>query len=192
MVLNFTPPEALVILQAAQKLGLEDRVKAWGCSTPCDADFLAKSLGPKWNHKFFVNSEVLNPDTTNTPTMNLYKAILKQYGSDVSGGIGSFSQFGFAMGEIAVHALNSIKGPYTVAERQQGVPEREELRHGPALRTVDVRPLPDAYRRQRRHHRDPQNGQMVLAQGCTLISASDPQIARVAGTAPSAPGVPAG
>ena len=28
VVLNFTPPEALVILQAAQKLGLEDRVKA--------------------------------------------------------------------------------------------------------------------------------------------------------------------
>ena len=91
VVLNFTPPEALVILQAAQKLGLEDRVKAWGCSTPCDTDFLAKSLGPKWNHKFFVNAEVLNPATTNTPTMNLYKAILKQYGSDVSGGIGSRS-----------------------------------------------------------------------------------------------------
>ncbi|MBV9418052.1 MAG: ABC transporter substrate-binding protein, partial [Solirubrobacterales bacterium] len=32
VVLNFTPPEALVILQAAQKLGLEDRVKGWGCS----------------------------------------------------------------------------------------------------------------------------------------------------------------
>jgi branched-chain amino acid transport system substrate-binding protein len=44
VVLNFTPPEALVILQAAQKLGLEDRVKSWGCSTPCDTDFLAKSL----------------------------------------------------------------------------------------------------------------------------------------------------
>ena len=31
VVLNFTPPEALIILQAAQKLGLEDRVKLWGC-----------------------------------------------------------------------------------------------------------------------------------------------------------------
>jgi hypothetical protein len=41
----------------------------------------------------------------------------------------------------------------------------------------------------------PDNGQMVLAQGCTLISANDPQIAayrKVAGTAPPAPGVPAG
>ncbi len=49
VVLNFTPPEALVILQAAQKLGVEDRVKGWGCSTPCNTDFLAKALGPKWN-----------------------------------------------------------------------------------------------------------------------------------------------
>ena len=58
VVLNFTPPEALVILQAAQKLGLEDRVKGWGCSTPCNTDFLAKALGPKWNHKLFVNAEL--------------------------------------------------------------------------------------------------------------------------------------
>src|SRR6266516_4148552 len=47
VILNFTPPEALVILQAAQKLGLEDHVKLWGCSTPCNTDFLAKELGPK-------------------------------------------------------------------------------------------------------------------------------------------------
>ncbi len=49
VVLNFTPPEALIILQAAQKLGLESRVKLWGCSTPCNTDFLAASPGPKWN-----------------------------------------------------------------------------------------------------------------------------------------------
>src|SRR6201987_774774 len=40
VVLNFTPPEALVILEAAQKLGLEDRVKLWGGATPCNTDFL--------------------------------------------------------------------------------------------------------------------------------------------------------
>ena len=76
VVLNFTPPEALVILQAAQKLGLEDRVKGWGCSTPCNTDFLAKSLGPKWNHKLFVNAELTDPDDHNGPDMQLYKAIL--------------------------------------------------------------------------------------------------------------------
>ena len=58
VVLNFTPPEALLILQAAQKLNLEDRVKYWACSTPCNTDFLATSLGPKWNGKLFVNAEL--------------------------------------------------------------------------------------------------------------------------------------
>src|SRR6202042_1510175 len=110
VVLNFTPPEALVILQAAQKLGIEDRVKLWGCSTPCNTDFLAQSLGPKWNNKLFVNAELTPPDSTSTPTMQLYEAILKQYGKAVSGGIGSFSQMGFTEAEIAVHPLEPITG----------------------------------------------------------------------------------
>src|SRR4249919_1056012 len=92
VILNFTPPEALVILQAAQKLGLEDHVKLWGCSTPCNTDFIAHELGPKWDHKLFVNAELTPPDVTSTSAMNLYKAILAQYGKSVSGGIGSFSQ----------------------------------------------------------------------------------------------------
>ena len=46
VVLNFTPPEALKILQAAQQQGLQDRVK-WGCSTPCNTDFLAEALGTR-------------------------------------------------------------------------------------------------------------------------------------------------
>jgi len=115
VILNFTPPEALVILQAAQKLGLEDRVKLWGCSTPCNTDFLAQALGPKWNHKLFVNAELTPPDVTSTPKMALYKAILAQYGKSVSGGVGSFSQMGFAEAEIMVHALQAVTGAYTVA-----------------------------------------------------------------------------
>src|SRR5437763_9073412 len=87
VVLNFTPPEALIILQAAQKLGLEDRVKLWGCSTPCNTDFLAKALGPKWNHKLFVNAELTSPDDHNGPEMQLYKAILAKYGKAVAGGL---------------------------------------------------------------------------------------------------------
>ena len=58
-----------MILQAAQKLGLEDRVKSWGCSTPCNTDFLAKALGPKWNNKLFVNAELASPDDHNGPEM---------------------------------------------------------------------------------------------------------------------------
>ena len=50
VVLNFTPPEALKILQAAQQQGLQDRVK-WACSTPCNTDFLAEALGTTWDDK---------------------------------------------------------------------------------------------------------------------------------------------
>jgi branched-chain amino acid transport system substrate-binding protein len=67
VVLNFTPPEALKILQAAQKLGLESRVKAWACSTPCNTDFLADALGAQWNDKLGVNAE-LNLTTATDPT----------------------------------------------------------------------------------------------------------------------------
>src|SRR5581483_4711111 len=114
VVLNFTPPEALVILQAAQKLGLENRVKLWGCSTPCNTDFIAHELGPKWDKKLFVNAELTPPDVTSTSAMSLYKAILAKYGHSVSSGVGSFSQMGFAEAEIIVHALESVKGAYTV------------------------------------------------------------------------------
>jgi branched-chain amino acid transport system substrate-binding protein len=177
VVLNFTPPEALVILQAAQKLGLEDRVKSWGCSTPCDTDFLASTLGPKWNHKFFVNAELTPPDPTNTPTMNLYKAILKQYGSSVSGGIGSFSQMGFTMGEIATHALESIKGDYTVQSVNQAFQSVKDFDTGMLCEPWTFGNYPFHIANNVDYTVTPENGKMVIAQGCTPISANDPQIA---------------
>src|SRR5947199_6407836 len=114
VVLNYTPPEALVILQAAQKLGLEDRVKGWGCSTPCDTDFLAKALGPKWNHNLFVNAELTSPDDHNGPEMQLYKAILAKYGQSVAGGLGSFSEMGYLLGRFSTDALLKVKGAYNI------------------------------------------------------------------------------
>ncbi|WP_169789802.1 ABC transporter substrate-binding protein [Actinoplanes subtropicus] len=88
VVLDYTPSQALQILQAAQKLGLTDRVKVWACSTPCNTDFLAEALGSKWNNKLFVNAELAPPSDTNNPSMNLYRAVIKQYGQSVTGGIG--------------------------------------------------------------------------------------------------------
>ena len=195
VVLNFTPPEALVILQAAQKLGLENRVKAWACSTPCNTDFLAQSLGSKWDGKFFVNAELADPDATNTPTMNLYKAILKQYGTDVSGGIGSFSEMGFTMGEIAQHALNSITGPYTTASVNAAFKAVKDYDTGMLCQPWTFGDYPLHIANNMDYTVTPSNGKMVLKQGCTLISSVDPQIAAyraAAGTAAMAPGQPSG
>jgi branched-chain amino acid transport system substrate-binding protein len=178
VVLNFTPPEALVILQAAQKLGLEGRVKSWACATPCNTDFLAKALGPKWEHKFFVNAELTPPDTTNTPTMNLYRGILKQYGSSVSGGVGSFSQMGFTIAEIATHALESVKGPYTVKSVNQAFENVKNYDTGMLCKPWTYGPYALHVANNTDYTVTPANGKMVIAQGCTAISAVDPGIAQ--------------
>jgi branched-chain amino acid transport system substrate-binding protein len=178
VVLNFTPPEALVILQAAQKLGLEDRVKLWGCSTPCNTDFLAQSLGPKWNDKLFVNAELTPPDVTSTPTMKLYEAILKQYGKAVSGGIGSFSQMGFTEAEIAVHALETITGPYTVASVNAAFRAVTDFNTGMLCQLWSYGSYSMHIPNNEDYTVTPDNGKMVTAQGCNAISSVDPQIAQ--------------
>ena len=188
VVLNFTPPEALVILQAAQKLGLEDRVKGWGCSTPCNTDFLAKTLGPKWNHKLFVNAELTSADDHNGPDMQLYKAILAKYGSSVAGGIGSFSQMGYLLGKFLTDALLTVKGPYTMKSVNAAIKaikdEKTELLCQPWVYGNYPLHIPN----NADFTTTPENGKMVTAQGCFNISAADPQIAayrKAAGTAPS-------
>jgi len=174
VVLNFTPPEALIILQAAQKLGIASQVKAWACSTPCDTDFLASSLGSVWNNKLFVNAELTPPDPTHTPTMNLYKAILAKYGKDVSGGIGSFSQMGFVDGEILVRALSSVKGAYTKKTVNAAIENVKNFNTGMLCAPWTYGP----YKLHIANHIDytvtPNNGKMVIKQGCTKISAADP------------------
>jgi branched-chain amino acid transport system substrate-binding protein len=190
VILNFTPPEALVILQAAQKLNIEDHVKLWGCSTPCNTDFLAASLGPKWNDKLFVNAELTPPDSTNTPTMQLYKAIYKKYGKAVSGGIGSFSQMGFTEAEIAVHALETITGAYTVSSVNAAFRAVTNYNTGMLCQLWTYGSYSMHIPNNEDYTVTPDNGKMVTAQGCTQISSVDPQIAayrKLAGVAALAP-----
>jgi branched-chain amino acid transport system substrate-binding protein len=186
VILNFTPPEALVILQAAQKLGLEDRVKSWGCSTPCNTDFLAKALGPKWNHKLFVNAELASPDDHSGPEWDVYKGILSKYGSSVAGGIGSFSQMGFLLGKFLVQALQNVHGPYTMKSVNDAIVGIKDYK-------TDMLCTPWTYGKVALHIPNntdytttPENGKMVTAQGCTQISAADPQIAQYRSAAKAA------
>ncbi len=191
VVLNFTPPEALLILQAAQKLNLEDRVKYWACSTPCNTDFLATTLGPKWNNKLFVNAELTPLDNNTSPTAQLFDAILKQYGSDVSGGVGSFSEMGFVIGEAATHALETITGPYTIASVSAAFKALNSYNTGLLCQGFTYGDYSEHIPNNMDYTVTPDNGKFVVATnggGCTLISADDPQIAQyrsIAGTAPS-------
>jgi branched-chain amino acid transport system substrate-binding protein len=188
VVLNFTPPEALVILQAAQKLGLEDRVKGWGCSTPCNTDFLSKALGPKWNHKLFVNAELTSADDHNGPEMQLYKAILAKYGQSVAGGVGSFSQMGFLLGKFLVGALEKMKPPYTMKNVNAAIKAIKDQKTELLCQPWVYGDYPLHIPNNADFTTTPENGKMVTAQGCFNISAADPQIAayrKAAGTAPS-------
>src|SRR5215831_5233208 len=193
VVLNFTPPDALSILSAAQKLNIEGNVKLWACSTPCNTDFLAKSLGPKWNGKIFVNAELTPPDGTNTPTMNLYKAILAQYGSNVTGGIGSFSQMGFTEAELMVKALESVQGDYTVASVNAAIKGLKNVNTGMLCQQWTYGDYSSHLPNNMDYTTTANNGQMTLAPtggGCTLISDNDPQVKAYraeAGTAPTDP-----
>jgi branched-chain amino acid transport system substrate-binding protein len=193
VILNFTPPDALVILQAAQKLNIEDHVKLWGCSTPCNTDFLAKSLGSKWDNKLFVNAELTPPDGTNTPTMNLYKAILSQYGSKVSGGIGSFSQMGFTEAELMVKALESVTGAYTVASVNAAIKGLTNVNTGMLCQQWSY----GSYSLHIPNNEDytvtpTGNGQMELVpgSGCLQISTQDPNISQYVAAAGRAPADP--
>ena len=186
VILNFTPPEALVILQAAQKLGIEDRVKSWGCSTPCNTDFLAKALGPKWNHKLFVNAELASPDDHNGPEMQNYKAILAKYGQNVAGGLGSFSQMGYLLGKFLTEALQKVKGPYTMKSVNAAIigikDQKTELLCQPWTYGKVALHIPN----NADYTTTPDNGKMVTAQGCTEISSADPQIAQYRSAAKAA------
>ena len=178
VILNFTPPEALVILQAAQKLGIEDRVKSWGCSTPCDTDFLAKALGPKWNKKLFVNAEPATPDDHNGPELQSYKAIMAKYGQNVAGGIGSVQPVRLPAGQVPDPGAGDGQGRYTMKSVNQAIVGIKDYQSEMLCQPWTYGKVAAAHPEQLDYTVTPDNGKMMTAQGCTPISAADPQIAQ--------------
>ena len=155
IVLNFTPDQAALILQAAQKQGLENSVKAWACSTPCNSDFLAQSLGSAWDGKLFVNAE-LNLTGAAGPDGALYRQVITQYKPTLAFGLGSFSQMGFVEGQDRRRGA-PLDGQGCVLhgqERQQGDREREELQDGHPLQALVLRERSAAHPEQHRPDRD--------------------------------------
>jgi branched-chain amino acid transport system substrate-binding protein len=101
VVLNFTPPEGLKILQAAEQQGLIDKVK-WAWSTPGNDASVVQALGAAWNGKLGVNAELALVDSTG-PDNSLYQKITKQYAPTIP--LGSFGQMGFVAADIITHTL---------------------------------------------------------------------------------------
>jgi branched-chain amino acid transport system substrate-binding protein len=101
IVLNYTPPEGLKLLKAAEDLGLIDKV-IWGSSTPLNDNSVAAALGPAWANKLNVNAELSLLDDPR-PEMQLYRDVSKKYNPDAP--LGSFQQMGFMLGRIIVKTL---------------------------------------------------------------------------------------
>jgi branched-chain amino acid transport system substrate-binding protein len=178
VVLNFTPPEALKILQAAQQQGLQDRVKAWACSTPCNTDFLAKALGSQWDGKLLVNAE-LNLTSANGPQSQLYRAVLAKYGKAVTGGLGSFSQMGFTEAQIAVDALKGISGEYTAKSVNEAFKNVKDFKTDILCKPWYYGDAPLHIPNNTDRTVTPQGGKMVQKEDCFPISDVDPAIKQV-------------
>jgi branched-chain amino acid transport system substrate-binding protein len=101
VVINFTPPEGLKILQAAEQQGLIDRVR-WAWDTPGNDTSVVQSLGPAWDGKLGINAELNRVDSTG-PDNTLYQRVTKQYAPMVP--LGSFGQMGFLAAEIITRTL---------------------------------------------------------------------------------------
>jgi len=89
-----------------------------------------------------------------------------------------------------VHALQSITGPYTVQSVNAAFKAVKDFNTGMLCQLWTYGDYPLHIPNNADYTVTPKGGQMTTAQGCTLISKVDPQIAQyrnVAGTAANAP-----
>jgi branched-chain amino acid transport system substrate-binding protein len=175
VLLNFTPPEALKILQAAQRQGLQDRVK-WACSTPCNTDFLADALGSAWDDKLGVNAE-LNLTDANGPDSELYRQVMKKYAPKVP--LGSFSQMGFIEARIATAALLDVKGEFTAKSVNQAFKDVKDFKTDILCKPWYYGDGPTHIPNNVDRTTTPKGGKMVQKEDCFPISDVDPGIKQV-------------
>jgi branched-chain amino acid transport system substrate-binding protein len=109
VVLDFTGPTVLPLLQAIEQQGLVDSV-IWASSTPPNDPSVAAELSEAWNGKFLINAE-FNVLDSGQPDQNHMNEVREQYAPDIPSS--SFAQMGYLAGRIATDALLSIEGDIT-------------------------------------------------------------------------------
>jgi branched-chain amino acid transport system substrate-binding protein len=109
VVLDYTGPNAVPLLQAIEQQGLVDSV-IWASSTPPNDPSVAEALGPDWNEKFLINAE-FNVLDSGEPDQNHMNEIREQYAPDINSS--SFAQMGYLAGRVATDALMGIEGEIT-------------------------------------------------------------------------------
>jgi len=109
VVLDFTGPAVLPLLQAIEQQGLIDSV-VWASSTPPNDPSLAAELSTAWNGKFLINAE-FNVLDSGLPDQEHMNEIQAEYASDIP--LSSFAQMGYLNGRVATDALLGIDGDIT-------------------------------------------------------------------------------
>jgi branched-chain amino acid transport system substrate-binding protein len=109
VVLDFTGPTVLPLLQAIEQQGLVDTV-IWASSTPPNDPSLAAELSEAWNGKFLINAE-FNVLDSGQPDQDHMNEVREQYARDVPSS--SFAQMGYLAGRVGTDALMGIEGDIT-------------------------------------------------------------------------------
>ena len=165
VVLDFTGPTVVPLLQAIEQQGLIDKV-VWASSTPPNDPSVAKALSSAWNGKFLINAE-FNVLDSGKPDQNHMNEIRQKYRSDIPSS--SFAQMGYLAGRVATDALMSIKGDITKESVNAAFKARQELQERPLVQAVVLRQHRRPERvQQHRHHR----GRRRTATWCRRRTAS--------------------
>ncbi len=109
VVLDFTGPTVLPLLQAIEQQGLVDSV-VWASSTPPNDPSVAEELSSAWNDKFLINAE-FNVLDSGQPDQDHMNEVREKYAPDVPSS--SFAQMGYLAGRVATDALLGIDGDIT-------------------------------------------------------------------------------
>ena len=109
VVLTFTAPEALKILQGAEQQGLIDKVK-WACATPCNDASISDGTRSRLERQA-RHQRRAQPRRHHRPGHAELPRGPKQYAPNVA--VGSFSQMGYTAATIAAKALMDIEGDVT-------------------------------------------------------------------------------
>jgi branched-chain amino acid transport system substrate-binding protein len=109
VVLDYTGPNVVPLLQSIEQQGLVDSV-VWASSTPPNDPSVAQALGAAWNGKFLINAE-FNVLDSGQPDQNHMNEVREQYAPDINSS--SFAQMGYLAGRVATDALLGIQGDIT-------------------------------------------------------------------------------
>jgi branched-chain amino acid transport system substrate-binding protein len=109
VVLDYTGPNVVPLLQAIEQQGLVDSV-IWASSTPPNDPSVAQALGEAWNGKFLINAE-FNVLDSGQPDQNHMNEVREQYAPNINSS--SFAQMGYLAGRVATDALLGIEGDIT-------------------------------------------------------------------------------